>query len=436
MSDADAVVIGAGAAGLSAARSLADRSLRVVLLEARDRIGGRVWSRPVTRQAVPAELGAEFIHGSAPRTMTLLREAGAAAIDIGGVAWVRGRNGKLVHEPDEFLDSAAILERSRSLPKDESVEHFLRRFAKEPALLDTLASARMFVEGFEAADPAIASVQAIADELLSGADSTSARPLGGYAPVFDLLHRACVDGGVELRLSSIVRRLIWRRGEVEVDTLNAGGDVETIRARVAVVTLPIGVLKHRGDDDEVVFEPELPAQKRVALDSLEMGHVVKIALWFRTPFWERITDGRYRDAAFFRIDGGSIGVYWTQVPVRSEMIVAWTGGPRAVALNRLSADERTQRALDELRHLLGAATGEEFESALTHDWSDDRFSRGAYSYVAVGGGNARAVLGEPVDATLFFAGEATSTDGQGGTVNGALESGDRAAAEAARVLRG
>ena len=63
-----------------------------------------------------------------------------------------------------------------------------------------------------------------------------------------------------------------------------------------------------------------------------------------------------------------------------------------------------------------------------HDWSADPFSRGAYSYVAVGGGEARATLGAPVEQTLFFAGEATSTDGQGGTVNGAIESGERAAA--------
>jgi protoporphyrinogen oxidase len=85
--DADAIVIGAGAAGLAAARSLAGRSVRVVLLEARDRIGGRVWSHPVPWTAMPVELGAEFIHGRGELTMQLLRDAGMAAIDTGGEMW-------------------------------------------------------------------------------------------------------------------------------------------------------------------------------------------------------------------------------------------------------------------------------------------------------------------------------------------------------------
>ncbi|MGA2759731.1 MAG: FAD-dependent oxidoreductase, partial [Candidatus Cybelea sp.] len=76
----------------------------------------------------------------------------------------------------------------------------------------------------------------------------------------------------------------------------------------------------------------------------------------------------------------------------------------------------------------------EFEVGITHDWSGDPFARGAYSYVAVGGGNARAVLAAPVDDVLFFAGEATSSDGQGGTVNGAIETGERAAVQAAAAL--
>src|SRR5437867_10971178 len=79
--DADTIVIGAGAAGLAAARSLAGRSVRVLALKARDRVGGRVWSRPVARNATPPELGAEFIHGSGELTVQLLREARAAAID-------------------------------------------------------------------------------------------------------------------------------------------------------------------------------------------------------------------------------------------------------------------------------------------------------------------------------------------------------------------
>src|SRR5207245_8345243 len=93
--DADTIVIGAGAAGLAAARSLAGRSVRVLVLEARDRVGGRVWSRPAARNATPAELGAEFIHGRGEFTTQLLREAGAAAIDTGGEGWTCSKDGEL-----------------------------------------------------------------------------------------------------------------------------------------------------------------------------------------------------------------------------------------------------------------------------------------------------------------------------------------------------
>jgi monoamine oxidase len=416
---------------------LASRSARVVLLEARDRAGGRVWWRSAPRGGVPAELGAEFIHGAAPRTMALLREAGAAAVDLGGESWSRGPNGALVRDNADFVEAARILERSRSFGADESVDAYLHRFDGDRALAQRVADARLFVEGFEAADPAIASVHSIADELRSGVDSQSTRPLGGYAPAFDLLHRACLSAGVELHFSSIVQRLWWRRGEVAVDAIGAGGDVRTIRARVALVTVPAGVLKHRGDAAELVFEPELPESKRVALAHIEMGHVVKIALWFRSAFWERVDHGRYRNAAFFRIGGAPIAAAWTQVPIRSDLLVTWAGGPRAEALAGLSSEKRVERALEELGGVFGAAeVRDEFESALTHDWSADRFSRGAYSYVTVGGGKARATLAAPLDGTLFFAGEATSMDDQGGTVNGALESGERAAREAAQVLDG
>lgn len=433
--DADAIVIGAGAAGLAAARSLASRSLQVIVVEGRDRIGGRVWSRRVARAAVPAELGAEFIHGQGKKTMLLLRDAGTAAIESGGEYWKCGEAGDL--RPDDRVMSAAqIFEGVRSFPADESVEQFLRRFDGEAAMADTVEAARAFVEGFEAADPAIASARAIADEWRSGVDSTSARPIGGYPPMFQRLENACAAAGVHMCVSTIVRRVSWRRGAVAVDVVTCHGQARTIRARAAVVTLPVGVLRHRGDETEVVFDPELPAAKREALARIEMGHALKVVLWFRTAFWERVCDGRYRDAAFFSCMGQPFRGYWTQLPVRSELVVAWAGGPRATALSGASPAELIGRALDGFGALFGERelARKEFEGGAMHDWFHDRFARGAYSYVAVGGGDARAALAAIVDDTLFFAGEATSSDGQGGTVNGALETGERAARQAAAVL--
>ncbi len=420
--DADAIVIGGGAAGLAAARHLAERSLRVILLEARERFGGRVWSRPGARAATPAELGAEFIHGRARETMALLREAGTSTIPTTG---------------DSPFDSAPnIFDVAQSLRDDESVERFLQRFEGDEAMRKIAAMARAFVEGFDAADPAIASVRAIADEWKSGVDSSSARPRGGYGPMLDRLTAACAAAGAELRRSSVVRKIAWRRGGVAVDVSEGNGEA-TLRARAAIVTLPVSILRQAGDEADVVFDPVLPPAKRAALAGIEMGHVVKVALWFKTAFWERVDDGRYRDASFMYREGQAFPAYWTQFPVRTTLVIAWAGGPKAVALHGLSQSEAIERALDGFGILVEAPqlARKEFERGLTHDWNRDPFSRGAYSYVAVGALGARAALAKPINKALFFAGEATSTDGQGGTVNGALHTGERAAAEAAATLR-
>ncbi len=433
LADADVVVVGAGAAGLAAARSLASKALRVIVLDARDRDGGRAWSQSSAGMSAPAELGAEFIHGPAKETRALLCDAGIEAIATGGELWVRDEGGD-VHQmdDDDFVAAESIFEGIRALGGDETVDRYLHRFDGDIAMQRAAAAARMFVEGFDAADPADASALAIADEWRSGVDFASARPRGGYGPMFDHLRSECVAAGVHMRLSSPVRRIAWDTGSVDIDVQGAPEDSRTIRARAAIVTLPVGVLRHRGDETEVVFQPELPAVKRTALASIEMGHAVRVVLKFRTPFWERVRDGRYRDAGFFRCVGQRFPTYWTQMPSRSDVLVAWAGGPKAVAWGAADPDERIDHAINGLGVLFAepALVRAEFERGFTHDWGRDPFSRGAYSYVTVGGGNARDILAAPVAGTLFFAGEATANDGQGGTVNGALETGERAAREA------
>lgn len=420
--DADVVVIGAGVAGLAAARALAARSLRVALVEARDRVGGRVYSKTIDAVTLPAELGAEFIHGPARATINLLAETGAAPLEFGDESWVYA-DGGLQRDERGFVEAAALFEGVHELRHDVTVDAYLQRFANDASMRDAVARARVFVEGFDAADPAIASARGIAEEWGSGADSTSARPSGTYAPLVAHLRDACAANGVSIALSTIVERLDWKRGEVTVFTNNAA-----LRARAAIVTLPVGVLRHPGG---VVFDPELPQEKRAAMALIEMGPVVKVALAFRTPFWEELDGARYRDAGFFRAKNGPFAAYWTQMPRRTRLICAWAGGPTAAALHDLTDAERITAAargfgalFDEEDLALG-----ELADAAVHDWNSDPFSFGAYSYLALGAGDARARLAQAIDSTLFFAGEATSADGQGGTVNGAIESGERAAME-------
>ncbi len=435
--DAEVVVIGAGAAGLAAARTLARQSLRVILLEARDRVGGRVWSRHAHRTTTPAELGAEFIHGRAEQTMALLREIGGTTVGTGGEAWVCTRDGVLQRDDNDFAAVARVLEKAHSLAADESADQFLRHLESKDSMRRAAEVARAFVEGFDAADPAKASVMAIAGELRSGVDSRTARPIGGYRPIMQHLAGACADAGVQMCVSTTVQRISWGHGVVTIEAMEESGRLQTVRARAVVVTLPIGVLRHQGDEAEVVFEPDLPQVKSDALQRIEMGQAVRVVLWFRTAFWEEIRSGSLRDGAFFRCIGRPFASYWNQLPIRSNLIVAWAGGPKAVALRGSSETELIELAVNGFGRLFGEPelAAREFENGAMHDWGRDCFARGAYSYVAVGGGNARELLAAPVDDTLFFAGEATSSDGQGGTVNGALATGERAAEEVVTALR-
>src|SRR5580698_1849987 len=130
--DADVIVVGAGAAGLAAARTLARRALRVLLIEARDRVGGRVLTRTTTRPLIPAELGAEFIHGTASETIELLRAAGTAAVDIGAREFWNLQDGRLQREDEAFISSASIFEATRSLREDESADRFCGASKRTP----------------------------------------------------------------------------------------------------------------------------------------------------------------------------------------------------------------------------------------------------------------------------------------------------------------
>lgn len=431
--DADAIVIGAGAAGLSAAGALGAGGLRVVVLEARERVGGRILSRPTDRSAIAIELGAEFVHGPAPETTAVLRAIGGTAVEAGGRSWTRGPDGMLHPEDDAALDRAMKLVRSAHTHLgDVSVDAYLCEWARDPERSGAAAAAREFVEGFDAADPALASVHGIAHEWRSAVDGFSTRPIGGYAPIVAELRRRCVAVGVRIRLATVVTHVAYGTQGIAV----RAADGSIVRARGAVATVPVGVLHCEPDDRGIRFDPPLPAATARALAGIAMGDVAKVVLRFHAAFWERLDDGRYRDAAFFRDPGGPFQTYWTQMPLHGESVVAWLGGPRATHALARGRDALVAEALHRFGTLLGApeAAQHAFADGALHDWSADPYARGAYSYLRVGAGRARTALTEPVADTLWFAGEATVDDGSSGTVDGAIASGLRAAAQVRAAL--
>lgn len=432
---ADIVVLGAGAAGLAAARALDRAGLPVVVLEARERIGGRLYTREEPGLPVPIELGGEFIHGTTDETFALLRAAGSVAIDTGGESF--GYDGGTLREAeDPFEIVARVMQRAEGLREDVSVERFLRELpGDDPDVELQRRYTRMLVEGFDAADPLQASVRAIAEEWSDqhGQTSRQFRPLGGYAPLLRTLHAALDPRRSRVMLSTPAHALRWSERAVTAEARTPSGETLTVRARAAIVTLPVGVLAAGAP----LFDPPLPPAKRDALEALVMGPVVKLVLRFRTAFWEHLHGERYRDAAFFHHADATFPTFWSLLPLRTTLLIAWAGGPKADVLSRYDESERVALAQRDLALLFGGASEpyRELEGAYTHDWQSDPYARGAYSYVAVGGGDARARLAAPVGSTLFFAGEAAAPAIEAGTAAAALRSGERAAREALAALR-
>jgi monoamine oxidase len=431
MPESDVIVIGAGAAGLMAAAELIQAGRSVTVLEARDRIGGRIWTRREPGVAVPIELGAEFVHGHAPITQSLLERAGTAVIEAAGTHFGL-TYGKLELRDALFPPIREAMQRSDALERrDMSFDEFLDRHLASVLTPAQRQYARMMAEGFDAADTSRASARALAAEWTGDTIGTApqARPRAGYEALLAALVARVAGDRLRLQLQSTVQSVRWSRGSVEVGGEFCGTPF-VCRAARALITLPLGVLQQPSSAAGAVrFTPALAA-KRAALAGLSSGPVIKLQLLFARAFWETLHDGRYRDAGFFHAPEAEFPTFWTAAPARAPLLVAWAGGPRAQRLAAgAAAGDIVHKALASLELLFGRelSIAAELRAWYYHDWQQDPFARGAYSYLTVGADDARAALAQPLDDTLFFAGEATEEEG--GTVAGALQSGARAAHE-------
>ena len=340
----DVVVIGAGAAGLAAAAELARRGKSALVLEARDRIGGRAWTLEVPGLKVPVELGPEFIHGRPEATFSLMRAAGIAALARTGDGWY-GRGGKLEHVDEILAEIRAAIRAARAPRRDVSFAAFLARDLRHLSA-PARAFARRRVEGYDAAEPERASARAILEEWVSEDNEAGAshfRPEGGYGALMDALAGLLKGSRVELRLNSVVHAVHWKRGRVEVE-VNTRGVAYRVSARKTIVTLPLGVLQRPRAVGAVRFVPPL-AQKRKALSGLAPSQVVKAVLLFRDAFWETLEGGRYRRAVFFRAPGERFPSFWTARPGRAPLLTAWAGGPNAIKLAGLTAPRVVRHAI-------------------------------------------------------------------------------------------
>jgi len=432
LTDIDVIVIGAGVAGLCAAHELARAGLRVELLEARDRVGGRIWSLHQNDGTPPVEMGAEFVHGKPPEIFNLACLAHMNIARVSGEMW-RKRNGRLEQDNAFFAEVETILAKMHRGERDRSFQEFLDACCPQDS--EAKRWALQYVQGFHAAHPERIGVWGLLEGDAASDDidgDAQFRVLNGYHTLVDHLHgQLARSERCRVRLHAIVKRVEWKRGAVAVELASG----ERLHAMKAVITLPLGVFK----SDAVTFTPALAA-KQHALGHLEMGAVIRVTLVFRERFWEHAKDATGKplaDLGFLFSEEKWFPTWWSQLPARTPVLTAWSAGPRGEANSGLGHDAVAARALDSLANILAvpnsgidrAKLDTLFVAAHTHDWQSDPFARGGYSYVAAGGDGSERELAAPLEDTLFFAGEAANFEGHNGTVNGAMMTADRVARE-------
>ena len=411
----DVAVIGAGIAGLAAARTLIDVGHSVILIEARDRVGGRILTARDPWTDLPIELGAEFVHGCPPELLDLIREAGLTLFERTGES-ICYENGKL-GDCGFFSEAFDVLE---DLPASPDVP-FSEFLAQKHLSEHIAARAKGYVEGFNAAGAnrigtaALRKQQQAEHEI--GGDRTSFRITEGYDRLAAHLLDRFIAAGGESHLNTPVTTITWHSGEVRIATSNP--DTPEVHAARAVITVPLGVLQ----SSSFRISPE-PHDSIIAARKLAMGSATRITLIFRERFWEQISP----NISFLFAQQRVPPTWWTAAPNPSPTLTGWVAGPRALRVSTGTALK------DQALVTLGTVFDRNDLPALltsfhTHDWQSDPFSLGAYSYAPAGALNASDHLAIPVENTLYFAGEHTDTTGHWGTVHAALHSGLRAAAQ-------
>jgi monoamine oxidase len=416
----DVIIIGAGASGLMAANEISTARRSICILEARNRIGGRIQTLTDERVDYPVEAGAEFIHGKLEHTFRLIKDAGLGHHSIKGNVY-QVMNGKWNKEND-FIQRAGELEDAlKKLEEDLPLKDFLSKYFPGAKNSKFRKSVTQYAEGYDAADASRLSTFAFRNEM-ENEDDRDFRLINGYSALMQYLWNQCESKEVTLRLDNIVKEIHWGNQPVRIVT-----DKGIYKAKQVVITIPLGVWQARkGSKGTIGFFPELE-EKKAAAKQLGFGGVIKLLIQFDEVFWK----DKAKKIGFILSDK-SIPTWWTQEPDKHAMLNGWVAGPGAKKMQKLKDEAILAKGIASLCAIFGMKPGElkkKIMAAHVFNWLNDPFARGAYAWQTVGATLHKRTLQKPVGNRLFFAGEALYQGSEMGTVEAALASGAQVAKE-------
>jgi monoamine oxidase len=407
------LVVGAGAAGLMTARELARAGKRVTILEARDRCGGRIDPLPLREFGYPAEGGAEFVHGAAPVTRAVMREAGLSLQPRAGRRWSK-RTGALSPDESPLPHADRFYKALSAVRADLPIAEFLERHFAEPQYDGLRRSITRTVEGYDAADPRHASTLALRDEWMARDDGEHGRLAEGYGALVAYLASECRRLGAAIHLGAAVTAIDEARGGIAARCR----DGAMFEADAAILTVPLPLLS-------AIALPAAARERAAAGADIGFGNVVKILLRFATNWWAD-HDGQDLSDLSFLISDATVPTWWTQHPADHPVLTGWYAGPKADRVSSLTATELVEMGLLSLAEIfdlpLGRIRGVLIASRAIN-WGNDPFARGAYSYATPKTRSAQSALREPAGGAIFIAGEALYAGADMGTVEAALASG-------------
>lgn len=408
------IIIGAGASGLLAAVEIS-KKCKVTIVEKNNSTGGRIRTSPMKTGNGIVEAGAEFVHGDTPITSRLIKEAGLKLVKLDG-KMLRKQGTKWIEQEDMIEGWDELVEKMKGQRKDTTMDDFMQTHFQGDKYAGLRRHIRAFVQGFDVADTAEVSVQALYREWSNESDQF--RIETGYGSLITYLERECVANGCTIKTNTTVKQIDWQKNDVTVYT----SDGAKISGNKVLVTVPVSVLKDLNGKASINLTP--PVDDYInATRKIGYGTVIKVIFELREAIWKRKTG--------FIFSEQMIPTWWTQYPVENNLITGWAGGPIAAALTQHSEDELLEiaiRSLSDIFDITPAELRNIISCSYVFNWSNYDESLGAYSFPTPDSVSARKLLNTPLDKTVYFAGEGLYDGAYSGTVEAAFSSGSQTAA--------